>query len=64
MMALKADKHEVEDVKASKSNKADADLTLSFIDQLHKYLSHSTIIMQEYLKMQALKAPMPENEKA
>ncbi len=32
MMALKADKHEVEDVKASKSNKADADLTLSFID--------------------------------
>jgi hypothetical protein len=32
MMALKADKHEVEDVKNSKSNKADADLTLSFID--------------------------------
>ncbi len=32
MMALKADKHEIEDVKATKSSKVDTDLTLSFID--------------------------------
>jgi hypothetical protein len=31
MMALKADKNEVEEVKATKSSKIDADLTLNFI---------------------------------
>jgi hypothetical protein len=31
MMALKADKNEVEEVKATKSCKIDADLTLNFI---------------------------------
>ncbi len=50
MLALKAEKTEVEDLRKNKTNKDDSANQMKAIDIIHKQLSHTVVLMIELLK--------------
>jgi hypothetical protein len=50
VLALKAEKTEVEDLRKNKTNKDDSANQMKAIDIIHKQLSHTVVLMIELLK--------------
>jgi hypothetical protein len=63
IIALKADKVDLEEIRVIKSNKLETDLSWNFIEKIHSQLANSAVILKELLKLQVPVHPLSENEK-
>ena len=63
LISVKADKDDLEEVKVSKSNKTDLNLSWTWIEQLHKQLRHTCMIVSEYLKLAITPHPLSDMER-
>ena len=64
IIALKADKVDLEEIRVIKSNKLETDLSWNFIEKIHSQLANSAVILKELLKLQVPVHPLSENEKS